>query len=377
MNSTLPLEETSVSAIIAQYLTENSQVFKELTDLRVEGWNTSQGDRFFQARRERSYNANRTQKAKHGFFKMTCNIGQEMDENTSVITLAAGEGGRPPRVLDIGMAPGGFTQTVLHKHRDARIRGITLPSDMGGLEIMLPGWKYNLNVRVEFADITMLANEMGRPATSIPTQHPDRAKFSFKRPFQNEKFDLVFCGATGATTRREHAAAEHHESHKRLRLATSQLVFALERLRNRGSLVLVMHRPESSDTAEIIRTFTKCSSVRLFKSKTKHAITSSFYMVAMEVDTQSKEMQSAVVKWKKQWEDATFQSDGALSTCLHASEVQVREMLAEFGPQLIDLATPLWKTQADALRASPFLKESKSTSETRSVAASTTRNGTP
>ena len=35
MRSTLPPEETSVSAIIAQYLVEESQVFKELTDLRL------------------------------------------------------------------------------------------------------------------------------------------------------------------------------------------------------------------------------------------------------------------------------------------------------------------------------------------------------
>jgi hypothetical protein len=137
-----------------------------------------------------------------------------------------------------------------------------------------------------------------------------------------------------------------------------------------------MHKPESFDTAEVIRTFIKCLTVRLFKLKTKHAIKSSFYMVAMEVDTQSEEMQSAVVKWKKQWGDATFQSDGALSTCLCVSEAQVREMLAEFGPQLIDLATPLWKIQADALRASPFLKESKSTSEARSATASTMRTST-
>ena len=112
------------------------------------------------------------------FFKMTCEIGEEMDENTSVITLAAGDRGQSLRVLDIGMAPGGFTQTVLHKHRDARIRGITLPSEMGGLQIMLPRWKDDLRIRIDFADITMLANEMGRPATFIPTQHPDIAKFS-------------------------------------------------------------------------------------------------------------------------------------------------------------------------------------------------------
>jgi 23S rRNA U2552 (ribose-2'-O)-methylase RlmE/FtsJ len=307
---------------------------------------------------------------------MTCEIGREMDVNTSVITLAAADGIRSPRVLDIGMAPGGFAQTVLRKHRDARIRGITLPSDMGGLQIMLPGWRDDLRVRIEFADITMLADEMGWPATSIPTHHPDIAKFSSKRPFQDETFDLVFCGATGATTRHADAGAEHRESHKRVRLATSQLVLALQRLRNQGSLVLVMHKPESFDTAEVIRTFTKCSTVRLFKSKTKHAITSSFYMVAMKVDTHSEEMQAAVVKWKKTWEDTTFPPDGALSTCLRASEGQVREMLAEFGPQLIDLATPLWKTQADALRAASFLKESKSTSEARSAAASTMHNST-
>jgi hypothetical protein len=35
MRSTLPPKETSVSAIIAQYLAEESQIFKELTDLRL------------------------------------------------------------------------------------------------------------------------------------------------------------------------------------------------------------------------------------------------------------------------------------------------------------------------------------------------------
>jgi hypothetical protein len=35
IRSTLPPEQTSVSAIIAQYLAERSQTFKELTDLRL------------------------------------------------------------------------------------------------------------------------------------------------------------------------------------------------------------------------------------------------------------------------------------------------------------------------------------------------------
>jgi uroporphyrinogen-III decarboxylase len=74
---------------------------------------------------------------------------------------------------------------------------------------MLPGWRDDLRVRIEFADITILANEMGCQATSIPAQHPDIAKFFSKKPFQNEMFNLVFCGATGAATQRTHAGAEH------------------------------------------------------------------------------------------------------------------------------------------------------------------------
>ena len=99
-------------------------------------------------------------------------------------------------------------------------------------------------------------------------------------------------------------------------------------------------------------------------------------MVATEVNTQSEEIESAVVKWKRQWEAATFQKDEELSTCLRASEDQVRELLAEFGPDLIELASPLWKTQADALRDSPFLRELDSKSEAKSAAASTTQHGT-
>lgn len=114
---------------------------------------------------------------------MTCEIGEEMDENTLVNTLAAGDKGGSLRVLDIGMALGGFSQTVLRKHRNARIRGITLLLNMGGLQIMLLRWRDDLRIRIEFADITMLTNEMGRPPASILTEHPRFANASSKRPF--------------------------------------------------------------------------------------------------------------------------------------------------------------------------------------------------
>ncbi|KAF1828722.1 hypothetical protein BDW02DRAFT_593085 [Decorospora gaudefroyi] len=324
INSTA--SETSVSATIAPYLLENSPTFKEITGLRQKGWNTAKGDRYFENR----------QLSQHD---MSDRRG--MDRKTSVITFAATDRDLSPRVLDIGMAPCGFTETVLRKHYDATIRGITLPLDIGGLKVMLPGWNADLRILIEFLDVTMLADEMGRPTTSIPTTHPDFATFSSNRPFQGENFDLVFCGAT---VQRAHARADYRKSQERLRLATRRLVVALQRLLDQGSLVLVLYKPEAFCTADIIRT-------------KKHAVRSSFYMVATSVDMQSKETQSAILGWKTQWEDATFQSDDTLSTCSRVSEDRVSEMLAEFEPQLIKLATPVWRTQADGLRSAPFLKE--------------------
>jgi hypothetical protein len=57
-----------------------------------------------------------------------------------------------------------------------------------------------------------------------------------------------------------------------------------------------------------------------------------------------------------QWENATFHFDSARQTDPCVSEDQVRQMLAEFRPQLINLATPIWRTQANGLQSALFLR---------------------
>ena len=116
------------------------------------------------------------------------------------------------------MAPGGFNETVLRKRCDATIQGITLPLDIGGLEVILSRWNADPTILIEFLDVTILADEMGRTTMSIPTIHPDIATFSSNRPFQGDMFDLVFCGTTA---QRAHARADYREPQERLRLATS------------------------------------------------------------------------------------------------------------------------------------------------------------
>jgi hypothetical protein len=139
----------------------------------------------------------------------------------------------------------------------------------------------------------MLIDEMGRPATSIPIIHPDMAKFSSDRSFQGEIFDLIFCGAIA---QRAHTRAGYRESSEPVSLVTSQLVVALQGLCNYGLLVLVMHKPEGLDTISVVRAFTEFSNVHLFKPKKKHAVRSSFYMVAREVNLQSGQARLAILR---------------------------------------------------------------------------------
>lgn len=71
---------------------------------------------------------------------------------------------------------------------------------------------------MEFLDVTMLADEMGTPATSIPATHADLANFSSHKPFLGENFDLVFYDTAVLRT---HSRAAYRDSRERLRLTTS------------------------------------------------------------------------------------------------------------------------------------------------------------
>lgn len=203
-----------------------------------------------------------------------------------------------------------------------------------------------------FLDITMLAREFG--VDEVPLAHPEHASFLRERPYLGQTFHLVFCDGQVLRT---HERLEHREQHEALRLTVSQLILALQRIRPGGTLVMLLHKIEAWDTAELLYQFSRFSSIQLFKPEKTHAIRSSFYLVARNVQPHSDAAERTVEVLKQAWWRATFGGPaGTGQTKVLPDGAYVHAVINEFGKVLIALGRPIWDIQANALSKMDFVK---------------------
>jgi 23S rRNA U2552 (ribose-2'-O)-methylase RlmE/FtsJ len=359
----IPSLSTGPDRTLAEYLAKNSPTFVRLEAVRkqvgapatcinfghllilFQGWNNPEGDRYWQNRREQSDTA--TEDAARAFYDMTKQIAEEMQAKTSALT-PGDLGIQPFQVLDLCMAPGGFTWGTLEYNPDAIAYGITLPLEIGGYK----NW-FTLSAEyVKFMDITMLASEFG--IGTIPTSHPDHSLFLAERPFVDQRFQLIFCG--GAVLR-GHERSEHRREFERTRLTTSQLILAMQRIIPGGTMVILLRRPDTWDVVHLLHQFNSFANIQLFKPYKKHAVRSTFYLVAKNVQPEAESANAALEEWKKSWSRATFGGDEGTGEKDPEMDVEaVKKVLDEFGPKLIELAIPVWKIQAGALERQDFTK---------------------
>lgn len=272
-------------------------------------------------------------------------IAREMDKATEFLTdLQTYEKPNlpPPKVLDLCMAPGGFSSEARSRLWMVEICGLTLPSSHGGHKLLI---NTGPMVKVEFVDITMLAAEMGATNDDIPVDHPDSNRFLFDRPFYGQEFDLVL---SDGQVLRTHSRQNYRDKVEGVRLCVSQLIFAMQHIKAGGTFVMLLHKVYMWPMVKQLHTFSKfCSEVQLFKPAKKHAIRSSFYLVAKGVDPHAPAAVHAVKEWKQIWMSTTF----GFSTWNYEdpSEDDVKSVLADFGEKIVELSEPLWKIQSAAL----------------------------
>jgi hypothetical protein len=119
----------------------------------------------------------------------------------------------------------------------------------------------------------------------------------------------------------------------------SQLILGLQHLRPGGTMTVLLHKVEAWDTVQVLCEFNKFSNVSLFKSKKSHAIRSSFYMVASNVQSRSGDALKAISKWQNVWILATlvFDEDSLRSVFNFQGHLEVERVLQESGSDLIRL----------------------------------------
>ncbi|KAL7915300.1 hypothetical protein GGI35DRAFT_474980 [Trichoderma velutinum] len=333
-------------SILKTYLLQNAPEYRHLDALRQKGWENKAGDVFFEKQRQQADHAD--EKTVKFFYKMMKNIASEMNQVTGALRVYVRRPGKP-RVLDFCTAPGGFLESAMKMNARAEATGFSLPPTQGGHEVIMP---LGPNVEFKYADVTMFAGDMGY--TDIPQDHPDAESFVLVPSIDREqRFDLIFCDGQVLRT---HARAAYREPWESRRLTATQLAIGLEHVSLGGTMVVLLHKLEAVDTVNLLYTFSRFSSIQLFKPKSAHAKRSSFYMVATNINGSSPHAREAVEYWKTLWRVLTFGSDEERSKKISEGHMDQQVLVDQFGPDLVRLGKRVWEIQARALEKAPFMQ---------------------
>ena len=318
------------------------------------------GDKYFQKQRETADNAG--MKISLDFFNLMQRIGDEMQTTLGVMCLP-----KPGQILDLCMAPGGYTASALKFSPWATVAGATLPERVGGLKLFVQDGYKEARVRVWQGDLTSLIGDMGMDNEDIVEEHPEFGKFQKDTVWAGEQFDLVFCDGQ---LLRNHTRGmkEYRQRCEKRRLTCSQLLIALRHVKIGGTMVILLHKLYLWDTLLTLRAFDRFAHIAIFKPLAGHQARGSFYLVAKNIQPHHENALEAIQTWTEAWEDATlrglagegeevaFPDDGNESTMLGE---QVTRVTNEFGERLITLGENAWKIQTKAIKNSRWFKETK------------------
>ncbi|KAJ5671508.1 hypothetical protein N7507_000635 [Penicillium longicatenatum] len=332
------------SEIVNDFLSLKSAIFAKLLKIQDEVWKCPKADEYFRNQKARAVQSvSEDQKA--GFFNMMTRIGDNFQDQEKLIP--------PPwkrmsfDVLDLCMAPGGFSATVLKYNRFAQVCAISLPTNEGGLEIYLPGWQENKRLKVQMLNLAMLSAELGFPELALADQ-PSASKFSNHIPYAGRKFDLIFCDGHVLPS-----SDPEQDLTSQRRLADAQSVMALQRVKSAGTIVVLLHQVYNPRVLRLLEAFDRISQITLLKPPFCHAKRTSFYLVAKNVDPQHEVACRLIRDMRNSWRVRTGNAFG-LEIPKDLKEPQDEEepmegIMHSFGEKLITLAEPVWKIQTEAM----------------------------
>ncbi|KAL8793300.1 MAG: hypothetical protein Q9195_004077 [Heterodermia aff. obscurata] len=336
------------------FLLQHAREFVTVDKLREKGWSNPQGDLYYEKKRQIADQHIRNADQEMLYFDVYLDIAREVQTATGVFTVNDSTSGGL-RGFNLCMAPGGYTKILLEHNPQMAISGITLPEALTGHPVMAEVAE-DPRVEVQYLDINLLATSMGVTASEIPADHPDATKFLIDVPFAGLDFDVVI--ADGAVLR-THDRGEHRLDREReaLRLRLAQLILGFGQIKNGGTFMLLLHRIDSWGNFELLRKIEEFSEVQVYKPKEKHAQSSSFYLVAKNVDRDRLIATAVLDEWKASWRQATFGGEGGKGELPGGPGDDVIEKeFQDYGARFMELGRPVWEAQARALEKASYMR---------------------
>ena len=119
-------------------------------------------------------------------------------------------------------------------------------------------------------------------------------------------------------------------------------------------MVVLLHKLEAEDNVRLLHTFTKFATVQTYKYPIEHSKTSSFYMVATDIQPAHPACVSAMSRWTELWKVATFGTEEDYDMAINANYSDINTLLKEFGAELMELGERPWSVQAHGLESAPY-----------------------
>lgn len=280
---------------------------------------------------------------------MMRNVAEKMQTATEIFNLTTSP---RPTILGFGFAPGGFVEKALVLNPTATATGFSIGHDVGGIPVLIK----DARLRTHYADITLMAGDMGMELDKIPADHPDAKNFLPKMIRPRAQFDLV---TSEGGVLRPHISqlGIHREFREAHRLKAAQLAMGLSRVKNGGKMIVLMHKAETWNTLSLFYIFSKFAKVQLFKPDGEHQYKSSFYMLATDVESQSEAAQAAVKTWTREWKVACFGTEDEYNVELAKNKLDVDKVLWDFGDQWLELGRGVWERQKEGLKVKSFTQD--------------------
>ncbi|KAJ5717630.1 hypothetical protein N7488_003276 [Penicillium malachiteum] len=326
------------------FLESKSTIFAELRCVQKEVWESPDADEHYKAQKQRA--ASSAHKQKSYFFEMMKYIGDKLQYEHRLIPPVSEKSDF--EALDICMAPGGFTSTVLKHNCLAKVYGLTISQKKGGNAILIKKWKENPRVEIQFMDITMLSAEFGFPDLMLPDSSRE-LQFSSLIPYTGRMFDLVICDGQVVAGRHDGPNSKHAAT----RLSCAQIILGLQRIKSDGTFVMLLHQTHRPQVVRLLEAFSHFSNIALFKPVPCHAKRNSFYLVARNVDPHHERVGRLLRDLKNSWRACTVDAFGmgvSETSVDEATTEDMEDILQSFGEDLVRISQPIWSIQRDALK---------------------------